>query len=264
MEAKVITRVRPYLLNTPMSVFIGALLGIGFSYLLSGEFGDQWAKFYVIVLSSLLSLVIAGMALAGVLANIQAQEDRELEHRRRKRLAATAELPIVLTTICESFAAAAQASVDLATVPGLDRDDEFQEQALRDLTLPDSMILKLSNSIEVSESDDVANRIADLLAHYQIAHARWQGSTYGKPGAILKVNERRRTLEWVALYALSVSMFGYARKGEAISEITQSSLESAFAAIFSSRFVHLFEELEEFEDDDFNKAYKRLERNLRK
>jgi hypothetical protein len=44
MQNPIVKKYGPYLLNTPIGMFIGVITGIVLSRILSGEFGTEWTR----------------------------------------------------------------------------------------------------------------------------------------------------------------------------------------------------------------------------
>ncbi len=216
MRNAILKKYQPFLLNTPIGMFLGVLAGIGISWFLSGELGSEWSRLYTFVVTALISLAVAGFAVAGVIANIQAQHERDEEQRRRKLMAEKAFLPWSLSEIIEIAERGAVMSEELGGDTTLINDPHFRARSDEFLAMLPEVRDNLSKVVEHHDNEDFVKHVVSWLSEYQVCVARWRGiSNRVQPmNAGSAVETAQRTLGWVYLVALASSMFGYARYDE--------------------------------------------------
>ncbi|WP_282181699.1 hypothetical protein [Aliiroseovarius marinus] len=239
MQNPIVKKYGPYLLNTPIGMFIGVIAGIVLSWILSGEFGTEWTRLYTFVVTALISLAVAGFALFGVFISIGTQFERDEEARRRKLMAANALLPSALSGMCKTFMSGAKASVELAENDALREDPEFEKSTRADLMLSESALQTIRDVIEQHHRDqaEVAHRLSDLLKLHQVYFARWQGEFDDEEMLVSEEQNFERTVNWAGLYAVSETMFNYARERGDMKPIDQSGVVRALKFTVNPHFL---------------------------
>jgi hypothetical protein len=227
MESITIKNFRKYLCNTPMGVFIGVLFGIFWMWAMDGQFGEDSSKLYTYVISAIVSLLVAAIALAGVFANIQGAHDREEEARRRKMMAAKAMLPHVLSEMCDVFERGMNYS-----------SKDVCDFSLDDLRFPETVLQTVHDIIELHETSQivVANRLVDILMLHQVFYSRWQTNVESDPSRMTEVDLLYRTISWAYLRAATCSLFNYARNRANIEEISFERVKASLALVLDEEF----------------------------
>jgi hypothetical protein len=169
---------------------------------------------------------------AGVLTNLQKQDELEAERRRREFLSARAYLPLALSNACETFRNGIRYSHRLTPLLNATSAEEVREQSISALTLSDETIRIFRELIENSDREDFAKYVAVLLREYQVGLARWRGnSEFPENESFITIPQdvRRRTVYWAYLYAATASLFDYARgeTQEFNPEVTPERIASA-------------------------------------
>lgn len=259
MQSSILKKYGPYLLNTPMGMLIGVLAGIILSWILSGDFGPEWSRLYTFVVTALISLGVASFAVAGVIANIQAQYERDEDARRRKLMAAKAFLPWTLSRLIEVAETGARMSEELGRNRNLATDAEFETRSTRSLTLSQELRDNLAEMIEHHDNEFLVRHIVSWLTEYQVYFARWQGNFEWDSPANLDSAQAtaERTVDWVYLMQLASTMFGYARFGEdEMGEVTERGLRMA------TRRINGYRQLNEHQEQWIGINLRKYEREI--
>jgi hypothetical protein len=199
--------------NTAFGIFVGLETGIVLAWLLSSSFGDEIAKFYTYMIAASLSLIAAALTLFGVFANIENQNNAETERRRRKLQSAKSFLPASLSRMCELCSTGVIYSHRFNELSEELGEDAFQERSLKDLSFPEELVTVFRDIIELNDDPIVTGRISELLKEHQVFFARWR-SLFREEANIKRDREietRQRTVSWAYLYAITASLFDYAR-----------------------------------------------------
>lgn len=211
MKKKKIHRINSYLKNAPLGCFFGVLFTCMLGLVFDANFNEGITKFYTFIGSSLVSLLVATFAVAGVLANIESQRERDAEQRSRKLLASVSRLPLALTEMAEiSQAAIGYASRSLEEYYGR-RPETYASEYMQ---LSDETVALILEVIEHHDHETVANLLICFLQSYQTSLARWMS-----PDLELSTpnSQRRfwkeRAVEWCQQRAIVSCLFSYARTG---------------------------------------------------
>lgn len=210
MKARFIQKI---LRNTATGILIGFVGGMLLAMALDSGVSDELKKLYTFVISAVLSLFAAALTLTGVFANIENQREAERRSRERKLAAAKALLPTSLSQMCDICESGMQFSHNFSTLLQELSDEKFKEISVQRLSLPDGMISIFRELIELTDNEAVSERISVLLREYQVLFARWT-SVFSQSNLSAMNGELRRnekTVEWAFLYAITVSLFDYAR-----------------------------------------------------
>lgn len=231
--------------NTAAGLLVGFAAGMLLSLALDSSVSDDLKKLYTFVVSAILSLAAAALTLTGVFANIGNQRETDRRNREKKLIAARALLPASLSQICSVCAAGIRLSAELGAGQNRHRAD-FHETSIHPLRLPDGVIQVFRDIIELTEDRNISNRIAGILREYQVFFARWESEFSQSGRAILRVSSdvNERTAAWAYLYALSASLFPYARNEEDTVNYDVTERE-IWAALASSGVIFDEEEMRE-------------------
>lgn len=158
------------------------------------------------------ALLSAAFALAGILAQIDSQNEAQRVDRLRQLQSARAFLPSALSSYCEVARMGVRHSYSLG--PDLSAiSEQTQTETIRDLTPSDEIVSVLRDVLRFTDDNAVSERISLILREHQIFLARWRGS-FSEYHVVDVSDGRQRTVSWAYLYALIGSLFEYAR-GEA-------------------------------------------------
>lgn len=211
MRREYLIRITKYLVNAPFGFFLGITFTCTLGLIFDANFSENMTRFYTFVGSSLVSLLVATFAVAGVLANIESQRERDAEQRSRRLLALVGRLPLALTEMAhQSQAAIEYASRSMGEYYG-QRHESFASDNMK---LSDETLGAILQVIEHHDHETVANLLVCYLQSYQTNLARWLSPDNGSLGP---KSQRRfwkaRTVEWCQQRAIVSCLFDYARTG---------------------------------------------------
>ncbi len=199
--------------NTAFGLFMGSAFTLLFMWVLDGIADDDWKKFASSIFSVLAAFAGSTLALLGVFSNIENQKVLSADARARKLVAAKAFLPAALSKLCELSAKGVRYSYKFESLKSDLGIDSFREKSLNDLGLSDDTIGILKEVIECSDDKLVQDRIGGLLREHQMLYAQW-GTGFDRT-RVLPINHlesiQERPVSWAYIYAISCSMFDFAR-----------------------------------------------------
>ena len=199
----------------------GFVIGFIFALLIAALFDSDVAegiKNNFVNLAAIAAAIIAAyFALLGIRRQIEQQYEQS-ESARLASLAATkAFLPIVLSEMCRIAEAGMRHRWSFSsTVNGASSGSQvgdFQRTSTSDLALSDQVISVFRDFIKNANSND-GKRVAIILREYQVLFSRWNGLFENPSSTEDTADTVHETTYWAYLYALSSSVFGFAR-GEA-------------------------------------------------
>lgn len=197
----------PHLNNISIGAFCGACLGVCFMLLIESPLSENYVKYGTYGIGALVALLGSGLALAGVLASIENQNQNIRSEKTASNKAAKAVLPLALSRLSEIANKASEIS--------LSDDDFFDDPAnveivKRELEIGDATIGTLKECIEFSDPM-TQEWISLALAHYQVARSRLVASI--AVDGFLVTNETRadHVFDWELTRAIVEHLFEYAR-----------------------------------------------------
>lgn len=227
MQNSFLKKYGPYLLNTPMGMFIGVLVGIILSWILSGEFGHEWSRLYTFVVTALVSLGVAGFAVAGVIANIQTQFERDDEARRRKLMAEKSVFALHLADFSKMCQEMAQEAIQVGRVRVLQAGTGRVSADIRAPVLNEIARKNFAGIIEFHDDPNIASRLSYLLGYYQVFASRWETIRATAEGrSQIYSSHWEATVSWLYLASFAVSLMHYARNDDEPADITEEWLRS--------------------------------------
>ncbi len=189
--------------------------------MLDSDLSDDIEGAFFSILSVLAPLIAAGMAIYGVLFQVQKQDDREVarlaseaEKAARELDAERAALPLALTRICEIAVEGMQGMLN-------DNGNLSRPRKNCSIVLEQTYVESIKASIKVAPSleADVLKALIrvyqpakaqhDDLSH-QLGHVARKGTQQTSHG----VNRISNLLRWAVLYALAASLFNFSRGKE--------------------------------------------------
>lgn len=201
-----------FLKNFPLGVFLGSVLSLLLCAAFDSEIRDDITKLYTFVFSALIALLAASVALSGVLASLQHQNEILEKERERKLLATRALMPQVLSDVCDIARRGMINCKSAGQSPPKGLDQEFVDNSILDIAMSDEMMSIFRDLIEFS-TGTTAKRIQGILSEHQVFQSRWrshvietQNIMYPKEHTVAE-----RFTEWAYLGALAASAFPYAR-----------------------------------------------------
>ncbi|MFU1478656.1 hypothetical protein ACM25N_13510 [Roseovarius sp. C7] len=196
-----------------MGMALGAVSTCILAAIFDAEFSVGLEKFYTFLIPVIISLFVASLAVAGVLASIASQDAREEETRKRKLMAARAKLPFALSQASDIFLAGSRHAARLERTEETFVTTEIANRTVREMTLPTDVVQTFLEVIENHDRTDVANRLSGILREYQVHMSRWVNRINGDDANFIETegDRRRRTVAWVYLMALNETLFEYAR-----------------------------------------------------
>ncbi|MCA1777152.1 MAG: hypothetical protein LC676_16530 [Loktanella sp.] len=205
--------IQKVLRNTPAGIFIGFVAGMILAAALDAGISEEIKKLYTFIISAILSLMAAALTLIGVFANIENQRETERRSREKKLAAAKALLPASLAQMCSVCKSGMQFSDNFSEFAKKLSNDEFEEISTQRLSLSDGNLSIFREVIELTDNDAVSERLTVMLREYQVFFSRWIedfGQEY-KRAVKADGDNNTRTVEWAFLFAITVSLFDYAR-----------------------------------------------------
>lgn len=195
----------------------GLVVGIMFALLLAALFDsdvkDGIKNNWVNLATILTAIAAAYFALIGVRRQIEHQ-DEQAENTRLASLAATkAFLPIVLSDMCRIATAGMRYRWNFhSTITGASDAQiaDFRRQSTNELELSDQVISVFRDFIKNADPND-GTRVAMILREYQVLLARWNGQLTSLPSTERPRDRLHETTYWAYLYALTASVFDFAR-----------------------------------------------------
>lgn len=202
-----------FLRNTAFGIFVGATLTLAFSWSVDSEVSIEIKRFYTFIFTAIISLIAATLTLVGVFTNIENQRHLDDEARHRKLNAAKALLPHALSQMCSVCRWGMRYSHSFNYYISDLGEEPFETLSFSQLKLSDEVISVFRDLIELSDDEILTDRLAGILREHQVFLARWQDEF--SPDAAHKVvsdaDIRQRTTGWAYLYAITCSLFEYAR-----------------------------------------------------
>ena len=219
-----------FLKNFPAGVCLGFVLAFILCAIFDANFTANLKQFYAYLVTAVVSLGAATLALSGVLANLQLQTKHREEDRLRRLSAARAFLPHALSSMCEISKFGMINSHNTRQIKPKDMPADFIERSIRETRLSDETISILKDIVELS-TDNSSDRIQLILREHQAFSARWRSFVRSDDEAIIHSfsDATDRTISWAVLYALSATAFSYAR-GKALyvdEDVTEDSISAA-------------------------------------
>lgn len=94
-------KIRNFLANLPLGILIGSVSSLLLAFAIDIDVREEAAKFYTYLLSAAFSLTGAGLAVMGVLHNVENQNRLTAFQREKRLLSAKAMLPAALVGLTE-------------------------------------------------------------------------------------------------------------------------------------------------------------------
>lgn len=195
------------LLNLPLGVAIGVIFALGICAVFDADVSENLTKFYTFLGSAVLSLFAAAVALSGVLANLQKQD--ELVERRH--VAARVVLPIVLSRLYSIAERGFDTVMTLDSFKASDREAALT--SLKLIEIPPDDLTKIRDCVEVA-GPQVQAWLTLILAHWQIEVARLE-SKFDENLITVKSQQYSSAVDWLIIRAMIIHLFDYSRTGRA-------------------------------------------------
>lgn len=90
-----------FLLNFPSGMLVGWVAAIMLAYVIEDVVQAEYRKYWFYIATACTTLAASGLAVWGVLSNVDHQRDQAIEARRRKFEATRAFLPLALSRVTE-------------------------------------------------------------------------------------------------------------------------------------------------------------------
>lgn len=207
-----------HLKNVSIAVLLGSLLGIGFMVFIGAEFGPDLKRYGTYGITAIVSLVASGLALAGVLANIETARAIENDRRANDLKAAQSVLPLALTRLVE----VAEIGINKSCSPkSYFRDAENLKALRRDLHLDTEIIEILKDCIRSSD-DGSREWLSNIVAHYQVCRSRMIAFVGDQNRLVNPITKAQSASDWIVLRALILHAYGFARGADRIPETMNS------------------------------------------
>lgn len=236
-----------FLKNSPFGICIGFILAFALSSIIDSSFIEKSKGFYTYILTTVVSLGAASLALSGVLANLQLQVTLKNEERLRRLSAARAFLPQALSEMCEVSRHGMMNCYNSRNLHPREMDANFVEDSISNIRLTDEIVSIFRDIVEHS-SDNSSIRIQLILREHQVFSARWRSHVRDREN-IMPLNSSdiaQRTTSWAYLYALTSTAFDYARGQTA--NITEHVNEERISSALSSVGIHPVQNPDYFTD----------------
>lgn len=201
----------PNLRNVSIGAFCGACLGVCFMLLIESPLSENYVKYGIYGIGALVALLGSGLALAGVLANIDNQNRLAEEENKKSLLAARAALPPVLASLNSKAEAGYKNAVDFETQKSW--EIEFKEESVEKSSISASEIAVLQECIKYADSIS-ARWLSLIVAHFQIQASRLEGSLTTSGLIKLEGQVADDAINWRILSAMIAHMFEFSRTGK--------------------------------------------------
>ncbi|UWQ10478.1 hypothetical protein K3X41_11280 [Aliiroseovarius crassostreae] len=188
--------------NTALGMFAGVVISTAFYLALDNNYSSELKENLAHGLTIVVTLFAAGLALAGVLATIQAQAKQEEDRRTKSLQAAKATLPLALSQLISISRRGIEICLDINC------QDSTTTELLEQVRLGDLVLQSLKETIEYSDEVS-AQRLASIVAMYQVLDARL-GSflTEEYPTDFQRAHA---AVKWATLYSKIEDAFDFAR-----------------------------------------------------
>lgn len=235
-----------FLRNTAFGALVGTLLSLGLAWGVDSNVSAELKRVYTFVFTAFISLIAATFTLVGVFSNIENQQTQEKFQRQRKLQAARAFLPSALSNMCEICRWGVRYSHDFQAYENNLGRIQFEQESFDRLSLSDEIISVFRDVIELSDNEVVSDRLSGLLREYQVFFARWKSdfSPNAQNNVLINADFRMRTTAWAYLYAISSSLFDYARNetDDVLTNVTEEEISSALnqagaPGVFTEDFI---------------------------
>ncbi|SMR81892.1 hypothetical protein SAMN04488030_2316 [Aliiroseovarius halocynthiae] len=216
------------LLNLPLGIFIGVELVLAMILFTETYFSHEGHPISVLSLAMPITLLTAVVAVAGILANIEAQQGRDEEARRRKLMAAKAVFALHLAEFSEMCQRMAEEAMRVGRIHG---ERGGVGKKMTDVHSPSLQEIVRANFMEIIEFHDAANiaaRVSYLLGHYQVLASRWETIRATAEGRSRTYSSHwSAAVSWMYLRLIAVSLMHYARNDEEPVGVSEESLQAS-------------------------------------
>lgn len=173
-----------------------------------------------ILVTAIVTLLAAYLALRGISAQIQSNVEIEISRQQSQLEAARASLPLALSEINDVCRRA------IIFTYRTDRHAEGAANASKLFVMPENALTVLKECITYSDIS-VACRLANVIRHYQVAYSRTV-SSYEEPSVIKY--QFTNTFDWAVVLLLLEDCYPFSRGSSDIipAKITSRSLSSIF------------------------------------
>lgn len=232
---------------------MGMLCGLTVSSVIFCIFFKDYPEFlerqYVYVIAVVTTIITATLTMFGILKSIDTQISLSQNNKDSKLRAAKIFLPVALSDICRH----SQYGMDFALREEHHRGEmtgaDFLSLTEPKLTFQEETISILRDISENEIDRDVQDRISMILKEYQVAKARWRSHLNDDTYMIdTEFNRRERVVHFAYIYALSSSLFDYARNEKKIEAVEDWSISITEAL----RLTHI----KELREEDFGREIK--------
>jgi hypothetical protein len=159
--------------NVAIAALLGCFIGIGFMLLIGSNFSHNTIKFGTYGIAIVVSLLASGLALAGVFANIDNQNELATQQRQNALKASRAVLPIALNEVVAKCRRGIEIRLDQNIA------DSSPHQLLEQITITETSLKILQSNVEIA-SDENARALSSAISRYATLTVRYgnQNSEY--------------------------------------------------------------------------------------
>ena len=212
--------------NVAIAAFLGYLLGMAYVALLSSGYEENVIKFGTYGLTILSGLLASGLALAGVMANLNFQEEARKRESDNSLAAARAVLPFTLSTLHRLSEQGFETAMKTESLRKGTHADAMA--AVRALEVPSGQIERLQKCIEYT-GDHSKEWLSLIIAHWQIETSRLESSLLDKRLSISSYQIKSSAADWLLIRALISHLFDFSRTGiEPEDELDRSEFTAPF------------------------------------
>lgn len=193
-------------------VLIGWIAAMCLAALIDSKVSDRIAQNAFQFAGILAAVSAALLALMGVSRQISHKNEEEERARIAKLRACKAVLPLALSDICKVSQNGIYHCWNGYNLLTASSFNEYRTNSFIDLKVSDEVLAILRDFVRYSRDTD-GEKISLILQEYQVFLSRWRGR-FETPDYFKKEPLERRcehTTSWAYLYALSSSVFAYAR-----------------------------------------------------
>lgn len=211
-QNKLTMMVTLYLKNTALGALIGFFIGAGFIVLLGSEFSDNLIRYGTYGLAIVATLFASGLALVGVFANLNNQQEIERNQRDQALFAARAVLSLTLSALHQKSILGFDIAMDIDQLRK--EDIEVRIEKLDTLRISKEYIEQIKDCIECSDGT-AQDWLMLIPAYWQVSIARLEGVVLDTNLFADDYQNANRAVEWLAIKSMISQLFEFARLGNA-------------------------------------------------
>lgn len=206
--------------NIAFGVLIGFYIGIGFVLFLGTDVSTHVSKNGIYALTVSATLIASTLALAGVKANIDKQQELSDQKTKRSLAAARAVLPLTLSGIRKKAEVGFKIKLDAVQNRKLETHEKLA--LFETIRISDDDLERISKCIEHSD-ESVGGWLEVILAHWQIESSRLHSDLFCEDFEPEIERCQIHSADWLMIVAMIDQLFDFSRVGKAPNEVLENS-----------------------------------------